>query len=74
MAERFSDFASCESLSDETDSETKKSNNNEGFQIQGRRHKRKKDKLSPSPPKEFFLKKQNMRSSPDKGKSVSQQI
>jgi len=64
MAERFSDFASCESLSDETDMELK-SSKDEGFQLQGRRHKRKKSKLSPSPTKEYFLKKPNMNNSPD---------
>ena len=37
LTDRFSDFASCESLSDDTYSEIGKSNN-DGFQIQGRRH------------------------------------
>ena len=61
MAERFSDFASCESLSDEY--ETDKQTNND-FQFQGRKKKSKKHKLSPSPPKEFFIKKPNTRDSP----------
>ena len=71
MAEKYSDFASCESLSDETDNETK-SLKDDGFEIQGRRHKRKKEKSSPSPAREYFLKKQNMNKSPDAVKSGSQ--
>ena len=71
ISERFSDFASCESLTDDSDKETTKSNA-DGFQKQGRRHKRKKDKLSPSPPKDYFLKKQNTNCSPDIGRSSSQ--
>ena len=54
MDERFSDFATCESLSDE--SETDRETNN-GFQYQKRKKKTKKHKLSPSPTKDFFVKK-----------------
>ena len=61
MAERFSEFASCESLSDDGGTDTQ---NNESFKLQGRKKKTKKHKLSPSPTKEFFLKKQNTRKSP----------
>ena len=65
----FSDFASCESVSDET--ETEKGTNLE-FKLQGRKKKRKKDKLSPSPTKEFFMKKPNLGCSPNSGGSGSQ--
>ena len=80
MAEKFSDFGTCESLSDETDTDRQ---TNEKFQLQGRKKKRK-IKLSPSPPTEYFLKKPNVRQSPDnlaqsspvnlvKGKTVSRE-
>ena len=62
MAERFSDFASCESLSDEA--ETDRQTDGNGFQLKSRKKKTKKHKLSPSPTKEFFLKKPNIRKSP----------
>ena len=58
MAERFSDFASCESLSD--GNETDKY---DGFQLHGRK-KRKKQKMSPTPTKDYFLKKPNLGPSP----------
>ena len=61
MAEKFSDFGTCESLSDETDTDRQ---TNEKFQLQGRKKKRK-IKLSPSPPTEYFLKKPNVRQSRD---------
>ena len=60
MAERFSDFASCESLSDETDNEVKSSHDG-GFQKQGRRHKRKQvgAELSQAQPKLRLRLRQN---------------
>ena len=64
MSERFSDFATCESLSDDTDNEIIRLNN-DGFRKQGRRPKRKKNKISPSPSKDHFLKKQNTNASPN---------
>ena len=69
---RFSDFASYESLFDETDTETLIYKSNDGFQKQRRRPKRKKDKLSPSPSKEYFLKKPNVNLSPSTVRSGSQ--
>ena len=65
MAEKFPDFASCDSLSEDSDT-----NNFVGFQTPGRRKKGKKHKLSPSPNKDYFLKvpskRPNTACSPDK--------
>ena len=71
MADQFtcSDFASCESFSDET--ETEKITNKD-FKLQGRKKKRKKEKLSPSPTKELFMKKPNLGNSPNSVGSSSQ--
>ena len=67
MADRFSDFASCESLSEDYDSGGP-SHSDVGFQIQGRKKKGKKHKLSPSPSKEYFVKRQNTSCSPNNSK------
>ena len=65
MADRFSDFASCESLSEDYDS-VEKINSDASFQTQGRKRRSKKHKLSPSPNKQYFVKRQNIAPSPDK--------
>jgi len=62
MATKFSDFASCESLTSEAETEK---NVKTGFQQQGRKKKRKKDKSSPSRTKESFMKKTNLSQSPN---------
>ena len=68
MADKFSDFASCESFSDdETGSNNRISN--DGFQLQGKKKRGRKHRLSPSPNKEYFLKKQNVLRTPENKKS-----
>ena len=64
MTERFSDFASCESGVSETESEASK-DDHDGFKIHERKKKGRKHRLSPSPDKDFFMKKANMASSPE---------
>ena len=69
ISERFSDFASCESFSEDTDNTEKIVE--DGFQTQSRKKKNKrKQKFSPSPSKDIF-KRLNNRSSPDSQKVVN---
>ena len=65
MADRYSDFASCDSSLGDTDTEAVDITNEVGFQYQGRKKKSKKHRLSPSPTKDFFLKRPNTASSPE---------
>ena len=73
MADRFSDFASCQSFSDDTDSSSEKKSV-DGFQLQNRKKRNKrnglKHKLSPSPTKDLPVKKQNRGNSPDSKPSL----
>ena len=66
IADRYSDFVSCKS-SDDTDSGTSDKNLEDGFQIQGRKKKKRvrKHKLSPSPPNDLAVKKLNRGKSPE---------
>ena len=65
MADKFSDFASCESFSEDEEGSNSKSKGKDIFQVQGRKRKGKKHKHSPSPSKEYFLKKQILSNSPE---------
>ena len=65
MADRYSDFASCDSSLGETDTEAANIDTEAGFQHQGRKKKSRKHKLSPSPNRDFFMKKPNTSSSPE---------
>ena len=67
IAYSYSDFASCESLSDEDkEKETSKvAPDSDCFHFQGRKRKHRKHKLSPSPSKEYFMKKQHLSNSPE---------
>ena len=63
MADKYSDFASCDSSLGESEIEVE-----DGFKKQNKKRKSKKHKLSPSPEasiKSFFLKKANKASSPE---------
>ena len=65
MTERFSDFASFESGVSETDSEAGRDDQDDGYKSQERKKKTKKHRLSPTPDKDFFMKKANLASSPE---------
>ena len=65
MADRYSDFASCDSSLGGTDTEAADVDTEVGFLYQGRKKKSRKHKLSPSPNRDFFLKKPNTASSPE---------
>ena len=63
MAEKYSDFASCDSSIGESEIEVE-----DGYKMQNKKKKSRKHKLSPSPDnsiKNFFLKKANKASSPE---------
>ena len=63
MADKYSDFASCDSSLGESEKEV-----DDGFKVQSKKKKSRKHKLSPSPDnsiKNFFLKKANKASSPE---------
>ena len=64
MADRYSDFASCDSSLAETDSEPAP-DPEDGFKIHERKRKSRKHKLSPTPTRDFFLKKPNTARSPE---------
>ena len=67
MADKYSDFASCESFSDDTDASTSQLKEDDGFQTQRRKKNKnkRKQKFSPSPSKEPFVKRQNKSNSPE---------
>ena len=73
MADKYSDFASCKSFSDDTDTSSAQLGDDDGFQTQRRKKNRKKrkQKFSPSPSKEIFVKRQNNSSSPDLHSNVN---
>ena len=60
MTEKFSDFASCQS-----DSSQSELDDQSGYKTQGRNKKSGKHKLSPTSPRDSFLKKQNTAPSPE---------